>query len=158
MRRRRRHKKRVRAALELIFPGLRGKKWRLTSDYTKRYNCIAWAVGDTHRRWDLIDGHWPNTVQRNYSLDALIDAYVTKGFEVCDENGRVFDPEFEKVVLYGTVSSGGRGRRWSHAAKLMPSGMWSSKLGNLEDIQHVAPEDVNCAAYGEPLVYMRRKR
>jgi hypothetical protein len=36
--------------LEQIFPALRHGGYRITSPVDKRYNCIAYALGDTARR------------------------------------------------------------------------------------------------------------
>ncbi|RIK80189.1 MAG: hypothetical protein DCC68_11550 [Planctomycetota bacterium] len=156
MKARRREQQRIRSEVELEFDGLRGTKWRLTSKQTPRYNCIAWAVGEKHRPWDLLRGYWPDGVPRTGCLTSLIAAYQTKGFEICDEAPLEYDQSFDKVVLYGVQT--GSGHEWQHAAKLMPNGMWSSKLGNWVDIQHEQPEHVNHADYGEPLVYMRKAK
>jgi hypothetical protein len=41
--------------LEDLFPRLRRTGYRITSDATAEYNCIAWAAGQTHIPW------WPIT-------------------------------------------------------------------------------------------------
>jgi hypothetical protein len=40
--------------LEALFPGLRGTDYRISSPQDRKYNCIAWAVGDTRSWW------WPD--------------------------------------------------------------------------------------------------
>jgi hypothetical protein len=76
------------------------------------------------------------------------------GFEVCDKiDGRTPDPAYDKIVLYADQACAG-----AHAAKLLASGAWSSKLGDWEDIQHDTPEALQGHDYGEPLVYMKRPR
>ncbi len=95
-------------------------------------------------------------MRRDSSIASLVHAYATKGYEVCSEDGRTFDPDFDKIVLY--VQVWGSERRGMHAAKLMPNGMWSSKIGSLHDIEHPTPEDVIHRDYGVPEVYMRKPR
>lgn len=95
----RKKRRKQRALLELRFPGLRGVEWRITSKATRRYNCIAWAIGENHRRWDGVDGYWPNSLPRDTSIVTLVKAYMTKGFEVCQADGHVYDPEYDKIVL-----------------------------------------------------------
>lgn len=142
------------AIIEAWCPRLKGTDWRITSRPAKRYNCIAWAAGDTQKRWDLGKGnHWPRGVEPKYRFACLVQAYIAVGFSVCSTaEGNEFDDAFETVVLYE------RSGAWEHAAKLLRNGMWSSKLGDFEDIEHPTPEAVGGTDYGEPLIYMRRKR
>lgn len=142
------------AIIEEWCPRLKGTNWRITSRSARRYNCIAWAAGDNRRRWDIGKGsYWPKGAILDYCFSCLVNAYIAEGFSVCTtEEGRAFDDKFDTVVLY--ESSG----YWEHAAKLLKSGMWSSKLGDFEDIEHPTPESVGGTDYGEPLLYMRRKK
>ena len=57
---------------------------------------------------------------------------------------------FEKVALYGTALE------YSHAARQLPSGKWSSKLGKDVDIEHDTPNDVAGGVYGEVMQIMKR--
>ena len=50
---------------------------------------------------------------------------------------------FEKVALYGS------GFMYTHAARQLPDGRWTSKLGQKEDITHNTPDDVAGGVYGE---------
>jgi hypothetical protein len=45
---------------------------------------------------------------------------------------------------------------WKHAAKQLPDGRWSSKLGEAEGIAHVAADDVAGDINGWPARYMKR--
>jgi hypothetical protein len=93
--------------------------------------------------------YWPPGIPALPSLSGVIDAYVQTGFEVCDsplaENG------FEKITIF--ADSTGEPR---HAARQLPSGEWTSKLGDHVDIEHSEVEVVGGELYGEPVVYMRR--
>jgi hypothetical protein len=59
---------------------------------------------------------------------------------------------YEKIAIY-TKPDG----RPTHAARQIDSDKWTSKMGQLEDIEH----DINSLSgdiYGEPLVYMKRPK
>ena len=43
----------------------------------------------------------------------------------------------EKIALYATDDD-----EYTHVARQLPSGKWTSKLGGLEDIEHDLPDDV----------------
>src|SRR5205807_1808725 len=110
------------------------------------YNCIAWSAGDTERWWEP-GVYWPVPAE-NYGLDALELAFRSLGYEPCPDGN--LEPGFEKVALYVT------GQFYSHAARQLPSGKWTSKLGRLEDIEHDSPEAVAGGAYGDVARVMRR--
>lgn len=46
--------------------------------------------------------------------------------------------------------------QYTHAARLLPSGKWSSKLGKAALIEHDTPEDVAGGVYGDIYQYMKR--
>jgi hypothetical protein len=50
--------------LELVFPGLRGADWRVSSAPDDLYNCIAWAALATVEWW------WPAEPGKTYSCNA----------------------------------------------------------------------------------------
>jgi hypothetical protein len=70
------------------------------------------------------------------------------GFEECADESS--EPGFERVALYGS------GLVYTHAARQLPSGKWTSKLGKAEDIEHDAPDDLAGGVYGEVVQFMRR--
>ena len=45
-----------------------------------------------------------------------------------------------------------------HAALQLGSGIWTSKLGTGEDIEHDAPENLAGPCYGHVTAFMKRKR
>lgn len=143
-----------RAILEKAFANLSSVSWSITSKSTRKYNCLAWAVGETHRRWDTCKGaYWPESVPQRQGIAYLVAAYRTVGFEVCNEtDGKTPDPQYDKIVLYELNTNG------EHAAKLLDTGHWSSKLGDDVDIEHATPEALSGPIYGQPLVYMKRLR
>lgn len=132
-----------------LFPGLRSCVWRITSPESDNYNCIAWAADDTSRWWEpTTPFHWPVEVPRKYTLTAYRMAFEALGYEVC--GNRQLEPGYEKIAIYGLAGEP------EHAAKQMPDGSWSSKLGYLNDIVHAKLEALEGADYGFVEVVMRR--
>ena len=140
--------------IEQMFPGLRGTPWAIKSRKTKRYNCFAWAAREKHRRWDFAKGaYWPPGVHRLSGIAYLVGAYLAEGFSVCHQAAcQKYDSTSDSIVLYE------RNRIGTHAARLLANGRWSSKLGDIEDVQHQTPEALSGTRYGGPIVYMKRKR
>ena len=93
--------------LELLFPGLRGTAYGVTSPPDRKYNCIAWAAGDTRRWWwpdpppDDEGYHWPPGVSNEETVAAFIAVFVTLGYEPCDETA--VELGWERVALYATA-------------------------------------------------------
>jgi hypothetical protein len=59
-------------------------------------------------------------------------------------------PNHERTVGYGSSFL------YTHAARQLPNGKWTSKLGKGEDIEHDTPDDVSGGIYGEVVEIMRR--
>jgi hypothetical protein len=120
--------------LERLFPGLRGTVYRITSPPTDKYNCIAWAVGVTDAWWWPVSHqgkriHWPTGAASVETLDAFRDVLDLLGFVPCD--GEQFEAGFEKVALFADAQ-----QTPTHAARQLPAGYWTSKLGQGDDIEH----------------------
>jgi len=130
------------------FPRLTTENHRVTSPAMIDYNCIAWAAGDTERWWEP-GVFWPiESPPDNYGIGILEAAFKSLGFEACD--GEEPEPGFEKNAIYGNNLF------YMHAAKQLPTGKWTSKLGKLEDIEHDTPDVVAGGVYGEVVGIMRR--
>jgi hypothetical protein len=139
--------------MEQAFPGLRGRDYQVTSPQDDKYNCIAWAAGDTRRWWwpDEPDNpesaHWPAGVAREETLEAFREAFVSLGYAVCNDD--MLEAGHEKVALFALAGVP------QHAARQLPSGRWSSKLGPMEDIEH-ALHDLTGMVYGSVALVMKR--
>jgi hypothetical protein len=68
-------------------------------------------------------------VPREETLAAFVACFALQGYILC-ENAEC-EPGFEKVALFADA-----GGVPTHAALQLPGGAWSSKLGELEDIEH----------------------
>lgn len=138
------------------FPNLKREGFRRTSE-PAYYNCIAYAVGDLQRKWwpgeyhpDWSDDYWPDGVLQQETLPAFLMAFATVGYEPCADGG--LEPGFEKIAIYAHESGVVR-----HAAKQQEDGVWRSKLGEDEDIEHTLNGLVG-PFYGHVVAYLKRPR
>jgi hypothetical protein len=137
-----------RTRLTTLFPLLAHTPFAIRGP-AARYNCIAWAVGNTTDIWwpDRIS-YWP--IRRfGVSLEVFIAAFREVGFELCSDPN--IETSFEKIALY-TLNN-----RPTHAARIESDTLWTSKLGLLELIEH-EPGAVNGAEYGTPTHIFRRRK
>jgi len=139
-------------SLEDTFPGLTRGGFSVTSPRNTKYNGIAWAAGDTNHWWwpipDFKEIYWPPSGACTVSLAAFQDAFATLGYVECDCED--LEPGFEKVALFANDQGVPL-----HAARQLPGGRWTSKLGELEDIEH-AWRDLEGTEYGSVAFVMKR--
>ena len=139
--------------LEESFPRLVGGGYRITSPKDKKYNCIAYAACDTERWWwpvppTVEEVFWPTGVAPEETLSAFRDAFTSLGYAVC--SGTDLELGFEKIALFANEQSVPL-----HAARQRPEGSWTSKLGELEDIDHNL-RDLEGEQYGAVALVMKR--
>ena len=135
--------------IENAHPGLRGSGYQITSEISDVYNCIAWAAGDDTIWWSHSPGsYWPDSVPRSPKVEALVQVFETLGYLVCDS--QEIESGYEKVGIY--AQSG----EWTHAARQLPDGQWTSKVGQFEDITHPALQNLTGDDYGFVHCVMRR--
>ena len=139
------------AHLESLFPGLRGSAYEVSSPPDDVYNCIAWAANDKLRWWwpDMLKKrYWAAGVLRDETLAGFQAAFASLGYAVCDGEG--LEAGFEKVALFADADGFP-----THAARQLDSGRWTSKLGEIEDIEH-ALRDLEGVEYGSVVLVMKR--
>jgi hypothetical protein len=117
------------ARLESLFSNLKQTQYKITSEESRWYNCIAFAAGETHRWWWPIGAYWPEQAPRHETIESFILAFHALGYAPCDDGA--LEVGYEKVVIYADESGVP-----THMARQLPSGMWTSKCGSLEDIEH----------------------
>jgi hypothetical protein len=134
-------------------PSLKPANHVISSDSSGRYNCFAWAAGDTNRWWEPTGRYYWPLDRREWTLSSFVKAFATKGYVRC-ANG---SPEYgiEKIAIYATKEDRGR-LEPQHAARQLADGRWTSKIGELEDINHLSLKDVNCRDYGSAVRFMKR--
>jgi len=145
--------------IEDWFPGLSGTGYRVTSPENVRYNCIAWARDDTEKWWwppgrrPLPGGtYWPPDAPTEPTLVSFISAFRLFEYEQCES--LEIEEGYEKVALYAHVGSG----EPTHAARQLPSGAWTSKLGRSLDLEHSSVDGLEGDLYGRVAVVLRRPR
>jgi hypothetical protein len=134
------------------FPDLHPNLHLITSPPTQEYNCIAWAAGDSETWWwpdEMGTSYWPSNTPRERTLLAFQLAYSTIGYVPCEDAGR--EDGFEKIALYADSEGP------THAARQLPDGRWTSKLGRMEDIEHATLECLCNSHYGNVIAYMKRQ-
>jgi len=143
------------------FPNLSDSDYIETGPKTRRYNCIAWAAGDTLRKWwpgPRGIGYWPPNISRETTVEAFIRAYGALGYVSCADGS--YEPGFQKVALFAEKGVDGE-LTPTHAAVQLQNGHWSSKLGDFEDVEHFALEVLNGPRngprYGGVVRYLKRK-
>jgi len=139
--------------LHRIFPNLAASAYQITSPIDPFYNCIAWAAEDTDRLWWPFAyppmGYWPDGIERNDTVECFIAAFATLGFAPFKNSD--LEVGFEKLAIYAS------GQEVRHMARQLRSGVWTSKLGRLEDIEHATLEVISGDDYGEPVLFLKRR-
>jgi len=126
--------------------------------FPKVYNCIAYAAGDTDKWWwphpNKFLCYWPPHLPRQYpnteTLENFIRAFEWKGYAKCEHGRYVIG--IEKVVIFM------KNNLPTHAARQLESGLWTSKCGKLEDIQHEMLAAVEGKVYGAAHTFLYRPR
>lgn len=145
--------------METRFEKLRPSNYDGKSPVDYYYNCIAWAMGRKDSRWwpATIGGYrWPKTLQREKpgeeTLANFIRAFKHLRYKKIPKKDYSLEKGFEKVAIYVKGN-----QNPTHAARqLLPSGIWTSKIGNEEDIEHVSPAVLEGVEYGTVAVVMKR--
>lgn len=138
--------------LEGSFPRLRNSRYAVTSPDDPRYNCHAFAMGESHRWWEPTPiagtAYWPAGAKRDRDLACFEDTYRMLGFEKCSDGS--LETGYVKVALFvkgGTVT---------HTARQLSSGRWQSKLGQWLDLEHEI-EGLEGDAYGNVVSFMKKE-
>ena len=136
--------------LEDLFPNLANTGYEVSGEPSREYNCIAWALEITTQKWDCNDpnAYWPPHLPRSDRVETVVQLFSNQGFSICDND--VLEPGFEKIVIYAFVG------QFTHVARQLEDGRWTSKLGNREVINHPSPGNLTESRYGFVHCIMRR--
>lgn len=140
------------------FPKLTDADYTVTSPVDRKYNCIAWAADDATAWWwpDQFNiGKWPAEAPRAETLAAFQEAYGMLGYMRCDNGAH--EPGVEKIALYAAREADGT-LSPTHAARQLENGNWTSKLGDLEDIEHRRLDSLENDIYGKAVIFLQRPR
>jgi hypothetical protein len=144
----------MRADLARIFPRLESDPYEVTSPEDIKYNCVAWAAGpaEVRRKWWPAPSpfyYWP-VEPREETIGGFIKAFGQLGYVVC-ATGEL-ESGYEKLAIYGDETGAP-----THMARQLPTGHWTSKLGELEDIEHLTLEQLSGSDYGQAVQFLKRK-
>src|ERR1700719_1949278 len=91
--------------MEAAFPGLTTVRWIPKSPFDDTYQCIAWAAGDTSRKWWPINipplCYWPANVPFDETVSGFIQAFETLGYRATQN--RAFEFGHQKVAIYANA-------------------------------------------------------
>ena len=139
--------------LWLIFPKLTDQNHSISSPSTDNYNCVAWAYEVSNKKmWPGApeDYYWPTDVVDTDELQAIIELFLNMGYVQCNKGQR--EDGFKKVAIY--INQEGSPK---HVARQLESGWWTSKLGELEDIEHDTLDILECESYGKATVFLKKR-
>lgn len=117
--------------LEDRLPGLEDASYQVTSRQTTDYNCIAWVFGDTEHWWSPVaqlGSYWPPEIPRSLDVGTFIALFELHGFDVCESEE--LESNYEKIAIFAVDGY------FTHVARQLLDGRWTSKLGNDVDIEH----------------------
>ena len=136
--------------LNKLWPNLSDTNFELTSEVTSRYNCVAWAVGNDKEVIDLsLDEDEEPILYPDLTCLTYIEYFEKEGFELCETPD--WEADYEKIALFEKD-----GKTFEHVARQIQENLWTSKLGEWEDIEHISLEALKSQGYGVPAWYMRR--
>lgn len=134
-----------------LWPNLSPSNYELKSNPTPDYNCVAWANGVNTEPIDLsLDEDGEPLIYPDLSSLPYIEYFQKEGFVLCEDAD--FEEGFEKIALYENHKGS-----FEHVARQLGKDLWTSKLGEWEDIQHTSLEALAYRNYyGTPKWYMKR--
>lgn len=139
---------------EVLLPNLTRAEYQVTSPETRRYNCIAWAAGDTTQWWAPgPEYYWPAGIPRAHTLTSFRALFEGMGYRQCA--AAELESSFEKVAIFADDDGFP-----THVARQLPNGNWSSKLGAWQDIEHQFLNALagSASIYGNVALLLRRPR
>jgi len=147
------------------FPKLKADGGDKTSEAAIQYNCLSWSAKRTKQyrfepkpqeAWE----RWPEGLPDDYSLESFIMLFEQLGYKRLADIDSRFEFFYKKVAIYAAFGIYGEPRwEFTHVADQLHSGVWISKLGYEEDIQHNTPQSLegNCGdEYGKILKILKK--
>lgn len=140
--------------------------FKINSPDSCEYNCIAWAMGFDDRWVDPLEDDyihkkwWPDAAPKSRDPRALVSAFECMGFELCENDESEIG--CDKVALYKGPAYNVMTQRfestvvWTHAARVISSNLYHSKMGDSFDIYHRGGNVFEGSIYGTVFAFMRR--
>ncbi len=133
------------------FPASIIEPFVVTSIATGNYNCIAWVLEDTeHFFWPGPKEffYWLPNIKREETIDSFVQLFAYFGYEICDN--ALKEKGVTKIALFAKDGIP------THATRQLSNGLWTSKLGILEDVSHTLAA-ISGGLYGEVALIFSRK-
>lgn len=142
--------------VEIDFPDLFARGYRVTSEASDAPNCIGWALYDRNHFWDpdwvgVRGYYWPPSVARDDSVQSWVGVFRLHGYETCEDV--ILEPDTVKIAIYSKDNV-----QAAHVARQLKSGKWTSKLGTGVDIEHDIVDGLGGNYYGKVVQVMKRTR
>jgi hypothetical protein len=100
--------------------------------------------------WEAAPGYyWPVHSPNPPTIENVVAMFMTLGFSVCSDSDA--EQGYEKIAVYGLDGE------YTHVARQLETGKWTSKIGALEDIEHDTLEGLIGTEYGPVEKLLRRK-
>lgn len=138
--------------LEQDCPGLAETEYEIKSPRDPRYNCVAFAVGDTSQFWyevGIRGYYWPPGTPSADTLEGWLKVFTDHGYTEADDDS--LEPEYEKVAIYASPEGP------EHVARQKASGVWTSKMGKGHDIEHAKLAALEGETMGTVVRIMKRR-
>ena len=100
-------------------------------------------------------GHWPEGLPHDREPDTLRELFRREGFVDCEDGS--LDPALVKIALYRVQDNVGS-YIWTHVARQLKTGLWTSKLGSSYEVTHRSTGDLEGELYGAVYAYMAKRR
>lgn len=141
-------------------PQLEWRSFEVKSPTDRRYNCVAWAAGDNTKFWSpavgvggkLLGGYyWPDYAPMLPTVTAVEAVFEHQGYVRTHVGDTAVEANVQKIAIFGYDSVG----LATHAARQCASGLWTSKMGDYADIEHML-HDIEGDIFGEVRCLMRK--
>ncbi len=136
------------------FPNFKNYPYTDTSKENDDYNCIAYACGiDTLWYWpppyagNKRTQFWPSNVPASLTIESFIKLFESFNYQLCSDDS--LEEGFLKVAIFEKEGMP------KHAARQLPDGSWTSKLGMDIDISH-SIKGMNGGFYGDATTFLKR--
>jgi hypothetical protein len=141
--------------IEWDLPALRGGVgYRDTSEETIIYNRLSWALGITWTRYDpepkCTRYFWFPGLPRKWDEPTIRLLFENHDYSLAENSE--FELGYEKVVFYSDDKAIPQ-----HFARQLPNGKWTSKIGDLNDIEHDTLECLVSPLYGRLGLVLKRR-
>lgn len=137
--------------LERLHPNLSIQGYHISSCKTPYYNCFAWASEISHL-WIDNYGSWPVELPMELTLETYVKYFGRLGYLPANSLDESVEEGYSKVAIYANSEN-----EPTHAARQLPTGKWTSKIGALQDIEHNNLKALEDDRFGKAVVILKKR-